>query len=308
MHAAMLKQRTLKTLIKASGVGLHTGQKVRMSLRPAPPDTGIVFRRIDLASPVDIPARAELVGDARLASTLIKDGAKVHTVEHLMSALSGLGIDNAYVDLDSPELPILDGSASPFALLLQQAGLEEQGAPKRFLRVRKTVEVKEGDKWARLEPYEGFRLSFSIDFRHPAIERTTQSVSVDFAETSYLKEIARARTFGFMHEVEDLKGSGLALGGGLDNAVVLDDQGVLNADGLRFADEFIRHKLLDAIGDLYLIGRPLLGAFTAHKSGHALNNKLARAALADPTALETVVFERAEEAPAGVVRLAAQSS
>ena len=308
MLAAMLKQRTLKTLIKASGVGLHTGQKVRMSLRPAPPDTGIVFRRIDLASPVDIPARAELVGDARLASTLIKDGAKVHTVEHLMSALSGLGIDNCFVDLDSPELPILDGSASPFALLLQQAGLEEQGAPKRFLRVKKTVEVKEGDKWARLEPYEGFRLSFSIDFRHPAIERTTQSVSVDFAETSYLKEIARARTFGFMHEVEELKGNGLALGGGLDNAVVLDDQGVLNADGLRFADEFIRHKLLDAIGDLYLIGRPLLGAFTAHKSGHALNNKLARAALADPTALETVVFERAEEAPAGVVRLAAQSS
>jgi len=308
MHAAMLKQRTLKTLIKASGVGLHTGQKVRMSLRPAPPDTGIVFRRIDLPSPVDIPARAELVGDARLASTLIKDGAKVHTVEHLMSALSGLGIDNAFIDLDSPELPILDGSASPFALLLQQAGLEEQGAPKRFLRVRKTVEVKDGDKWARLEPYEGFRLSFSIDFRHPAIERTTQSVSVDFAETSYLKEIARARTFGFMHEVEDLKGSGLALGGGLDNAVVLDDQGVLNADGLRFADEFIRHKLLDAIGDLYLIGRPLLGAFSAHKSGHALNNKLARAVLADPTALETVVFERAEEAPAGVVRLAAQSS
>jgi UDP-3-O-[3-hydroxymyristoyl] N-acetylglucosamine deacetylase len=308
MLAAMLKQRTLKTLIKASGVGLHTGQKVRMSLRPAPPDTGIVFRRIDLPSPVDIPARAELVGDARLASTLIKDGAKVHTVEHLMSALSGLGIDNAFVDLDSPELPILDGSASPFALLLQQAGLEEQAAPKRFLRVRKTVEVKEGDKWARLEPYEGFRLSFSIDFRHPAIERTTQSVSVDFAETSYLKEIARARTFGFMHEVEELKGSGLALGGGLDNAVVLDDQGVLNADGLRFADEFIRHKLLDAIGDLYLLGRPLLGAFTAHKSGHALNNKLARAALADPTALETVVFERAEEAPAGVVRLAAQSS
>ena len=278
MLAAMLKQRTLKTLIKASGVGLHTGQKVRMSLRPAPPDTGIVFRRIDLPSPVDIPARAELVGDARLASTLIKDGAKVHTVEHLMSALSGLGIDNCFVDLDSPELPILDGSASPFALLLQQAGLEEQGAPKRFLRVRKTVEVKEGDKWARLEPYEGFRLSFSIDFRHPAIERTTQSVSVDFAETSYLKEIARARTFGFMHEVEELKGSGLALGGGLDNAVVLDDQGVLNADGLRFADEFIRHKLLDAIGDLYLLGRPLLGAFTAHKSGHALNNKLARAA------------------------------
>jgi UDP-3-O-[3-hydroxymyristoyl] N-acetylglucosamine deacetylase len=302
----MLKQRTLKTLIKASGVGLHTGQKVRMSLRPAPPDTGIVFRRIDLPSPVDIPARAELVGEARLASTLIKDGAKVHTVEHLMSALSGLGIDNAFVDLDAPELPILDGSASPFVLLLQQAGLEEQAAPKRFLRVRKVIEVKDGDKWARLEPYEGFRLSFSIDFRHPVIERSTQSVTVDFAETSYLKEIARARTFGFMQEVEDLKDSGLALGGGLDNAVVLDEQGVLNAGGLRFADEFIRHKLLDAIGDLYLLGRPLLGAFTAHKSGHALNNRLARAALADAAALEVVVFERAEEVPAGVARLAAQ--
>jgi UDP-3-O-[3-hydroxymyristoyl] N-acetylglucosamine deacetylase len=298
----MLKQRTVKTLVKASGVGLHTGQKVRMSLRPAPPDNGIVFRRIDLPSPVDIPARAELVGEARLASTLIKDGVKVHTVEHLMSALSGLGIDNLFVDLDAPELPILDGSASPFALLLQQAGLEEQAAPKKFMRVKKTIEVNDGDKWARLEPYEGFRLSFSIDFRHPVIERSTQSVTVDFAETSYLKEIARARTFGFMQEVEDLKGSGLALGGGLDNAV----RGVLNAGGLRFADEFIRHKLLDAVGDLYLLGRPLLGAFTAHKSGHALNNRLARAALADAAALEVVVFERAEEAPAGVARLVAQ--
>jgi UDP-3-O-[3-hydroxymyristoyl] N-acetylglucosamine deacetylase len=303
----MLKQRTLKSLIRASGVGLHTGQKVRIALRPAPADTGIVFRRIDLASPVDIPARAELVGDARLASTLVKGDAKVHTVEHLMSALAGLGVDNAFVDLDAPELPIMDGSASPFVLLLQQAGLEEQGAPKRFLRVKKAVEIKEGDKWARLEPYEGLRLSFSIDFRHPAIERSTQSVSVDFAETSYLKEIARARTFGFMHEVEALRDSGLALGGGLENAVVLDDQGVLNADGLRFADEFIRHKLLDALGDLYLLGRPLLGAFTAHKSGHALNNRLARAALADPAALETVVFERAEEVPAGIARLAAQT-
>src|SRR6185295_9078015 len=304
----MLKQRTLKSLISASGVGLHTGQKVSMKLRPAPADTGIVFRRVDLASPVDIAARPEAVGDTRLSSCLVKDGVRVSTVEHLMSALSGLGVDNAFVDLDAAEMPIMDGSASPFVLLIQQAGIEEQGAPKRFLRVKKRVEVKQGDKWARLEPYEGFRLAFSIDFRHPAIERTTQSVSVDFAETSYLKEIARARTFGFMHEVEELKGSGLALGGGLDNAVVLDDQGVLNADGLRFADEFIRHKLLDAIGDLYLLGRPLLGAFTAHKSGHALNNKLARAALADPGALETVVFERAEEAPAGVIRLAAQSS
>jgi UDP-3-O-[3-hydroxymyristoyl] N-acetylglucosamine deacetylase len=302
----MLKQRTLKSLIRASGVGLHTGQKVRIALRPAPPDTGVVFRRIDLATPVDLPARAELVGEARLASTLIKDGVKVHTVEHLMSALSGLGIDNIYVDLDAPELPIMDGSASPYALLLQQAGIEEQSAPKRFLRVKKSVEVREGDKWARLEPYEGFKLSFSIEFRHPVIERSTQSVTFDFAETPYLKEIARARTFGFMQEVEDLKGSGLALGGGLDNAVVLDEQGVLNSEGLRFADEFIRHKLLDAIGDLYLLGAPLLGAFFAHKSGHALNNRLARAALADPAALETVVFERAEEAPAGIARFAPQ--
>jgi UDP-3-O-[3-hydroxymyristoyl] N-acetylglucosamine deacetylase len=304
----MLRQRTLKSLIKASGVGLHTGQKVRMSLRPAPPDTGIVFHRVDLATPVDIPARADLVGETKLCSGLVRGDVKIYTVEHLMSALSGLGIDNAYVDLDGPELPIMDGSASPFALLLQQAGLEEQAAPKRFLRVRKTVEVREGDKWARLEPYQGFRLSFSIDFRHPVIERSTQSVTVDFAETSYLTEIARARTFGFMQEVEDLKDSGLALGGGLDNAVVLDEQGVLNSEGLRFADEFIRHKLLDAIGDLYLLGGPLLGAFAAHKSGHALNNRLARAALADAGALESVVFERAEEAPAGVARLSTQPS
>src|SRR6185436_19494680 len=275
----MLRQRTLKTLIRASGVGLHTGQKVRMTLRPALPDTGIVFRRIDLASPVDVPARADLVGETKLCSCLVRDGVKVYTVEHLMSALSGLGVDNAYVDLDASELPIMDGSASPFALLLQQAGLEEQVAAKKFLRVKKTVEVRERDKWARLEPHEGFRLSFSIDFRHPAIERSTQAVTVDFAETSYLTEIARARTFGFMHEVEDLKDSGLALGGHLDNAVVLDDYRVLNADGLRFADEFIRHKLLDAVGDLYLLGKPLLAAFAAHKSGHALNNQLARALL-----------------------------
>jgi UDP-3-O-[3-hydroxymyristoyl] N-acetylglucosamine deacetylase len=302
----MLKQRTLKSLIRASGVGLHTGQKVRMVLRPAPPDTGVVFRRIDLASPVDVPARAELVGEARLASTLVKGEVKVHTVEHLMSALGGLGVDNAYVDLDAPELPIMDGSASPFVLLIQQAGIEQQAVPKRFLRVRKSVAVSDGDKWARLEPYEGYRLSFSIDFRHPVIERSTQAVEVDFAETSYLKEIARARTFGFMHEVENLRESGLALGGGLENAVVLDEFRVLNAEGLRFADEFIRHKLLDAVGDLYLMGKPLLGAFSAHKSGHALNNRLVRAALADAAALETVTFERAEDAPAGVARLATQ--
>ena len=301
----MLRQRTLKSLVAASGVGLHTGRKARITLRPAPVDSGIVFRRTDLEVPVDIPARAELVGEARLASTLVQGEAKIHTVEHLMSALGGLGIDNAYVDVDAPELPIMDGSASPYVLLIQQAGIEEQAAPKKFLRVTRRVEVKEGDKWARLDPFEGLRLSFSIEFRHPVIERSTQSVTVDFAETSYLKEIARARTFGFMHEVEDLRDSGLALGGGLDNAVVLDEYRVLNSDGLRFADEFIRHKLLDAMGDLYLLGRPLLAAFSAHKSGHALNNRLVRAALADAGALEPVVFERAEETPAAVARLAA---
>lgn len=302
----MLRQRTLKNLVSASGVGLHTGQKARVSLRPAPPDTGIVFRRIDLASPVDIPARADIVSDTRLASCLTRDGAKVHTVEHLMSALAGLGIDNAYIDLDAAEVPIMDGSASPYVLLIQQAGVVQQAAPKRFLRVVRRVEVHEGDKWARLDPYDGYKLSFSIEFKHPVIERSTQSVEVDFAETSYLKEIARARTFGFMHEVENLRESGLALGGGLDNAVVLDEYRVLNAEGLRFADEFIRHKLLDAIGDLYLLGRPLLGAFAAHKSGHALNNKLLRALLAEKGAVELISFERAEEAPARVARLVTQ--
>jgi UDP-3-O-[3-hydroxymyristoyl] N-acetylglucosamine deacetylase len=302
----MLRQRTLKSLVSASGVGLHTGQKARISLRPAPPDTGIVFRRVDMVPPIDIPARADLVGDTRLASCLLREGAKIHTVEHLMSALGGLGIDNAYIDLDAAEVPIMDGSASPFVLLIQQAGIVEQPAAKRFLRVTRAVEVKEGDKWARLDPYQGYKLSFSIEFKHPVIERSTQSVAVDFAETSYLKEIARARTFGFMHEVENLRESGLALGGGLDNAVVLDEYRVLNADGLRFADEFIRHKLLDAIGDLYLLGKPLLAAFSAHKSGHALNNRLLRALLAERGALETVSFERAEETPAGIARLATQ--
>jgi UDP-3-O-[3-hydroxymyristoyl] N-acetylglucosamine deacetylase len=302
----MLRQRTLKSLVSASGVGLHTGQKVRMTLRPAPADTGIVFRRIDLASPVDIPARAELVGETRMSSCLVRDGVKVSTVEHLMSALAGLGVDNAYVDLDAPELPIMDGSAGPFVLLLQQAGLEQQAAPKRFLRVLRRVQVTDGDKWARLDPYDGYKLSFSIDFRHPVIESSTQSVTLDFAETSFVNEIARARTFGFMHDVEDLRESGLALGSGLDNAVVLDEDRVLNAGGLRFADEFIRHKLLDANGDLYLLGKPLLAAFSAHKSGHTLNNRLLRALLADAGALETVSFERPEEAPAGVARLVTQ--
>lgn len=302
----MLRQRTLKTLIRATGVGLHTGQKVRMVLRPAQPDTGIVFRRIDLDPVVDIRAWAEAVGETRLSSCLVKGEGRVYTVEHLMSALSGLGIDNVFVDLDGPEVPIMDGSAAPFAFLIQSAGIEEQPAAKRFMRIKKRVEVSDGDKWARVEPYEGYKLSFSIVFNHPVIERSNQSVTVDFAKTSYLKEIARARTFGFMQDVEQLREDGLALGGGLDNAVVLDEYRVLNSDGLRFGDEFIRHKVLDAIGDLYLIGSPLLGAFSAHKSGHALNNRLLRELIARPDAWEMVSFERAEEAPAGVLGLLRQ--
>jgi UDP-3-O-[3-hydroxymyristoyl] N-acetylglucosamine deacetylase len=302
----MLRQRTLKSLIRATGIGLHTGKKVNLTLRPAQPETGVVFRRVDLPSPVDIPARPELVGDTRLSSCLVKGEAKVHTIEHLMSALAGLGVDNVYVDLDGPEVPIMDGSAAPFVLLLQQAGIEEQPAPKRFVRVKRRVEVRDGDKWARLDPYEGLRFAFSIVFNHPVIDRTGQSVEVDFAKTSYLKEIARARTFGFMQDVEALRESGLALGGGLDNAVVLDEYRVLNADGLRFADEFIRHKVLDAIGDVYILGKPLLGAFSAHKSGHALNNKLLRALLADQEAWELATFETAEDTPEAVAGLTRQ--
>jgi len=299
----MLRQRTLKSLVSATGVGLHTGQKVRMSLRPAQPDTGIMFRRLDLPEAAEIPARADLVGETRLCSCLVSGATKIYTIEHLMSALSGLGVDNAYVDLDGPEVPIMDGSAAPFVLLVQQAGIEEQGAPKRFLRVKKRIEARDGDKWAALEPYEGFKLSFSIVYKHPVIEKSNTSLEVDFATTSYLKEVARARTYGFMQDVEDLRDVGLALGGGLENAVVLDEHRVLNAEGLRFGDEFIRHKILDAIGDLYLLGRPLLAAFSAHKSGHALNNRLLRDLVADASATEVVTFERAEEAPAGVAGL-----
>jgi UDP-3-O-[3-hydroxymyristoyl] N-acetylglucosamine deacetylase len=299
----MLRQRTLKSLVSATGVGLHTGQKVRMSLRPAQPDTGIVFRRLDLAGAADIRARADLVGETRLCSCLVSGGTRIYTIEHLMSALSGLGVDNVYVDLDAPEVPIMDGSAAPFALLIQQAGLEEQGAPKRFLRVKKRVVARDGDKWAALEPHEGFKLSFSIVFKHPVILKSNTELTVDFATTSYLKEVARARTFGFVHDVEDLRESGLALGGGLDNALVLDEDRLLNAGGLRFGDEFIRHKVLDAIGDLYLLGRPLLAAFSAHKSGHDLNNRLLRELIADPSASEVVTFEGDQEAPAGVAGL-----
>ena len=299
----MLRQRTLKTVIRATGVGLHTGAKVAMTLRPAQPNTGIMFRRIDLATPVDLPATAFRVTDTRLCSTLEESGAKVATVEHLMSAFAGLGIDNAWVDLDGPEVPIMDGSAGPFVFLIQSAGIEEQAAPKRFIRVRKAVEVRDQDKWARLEPFDGFRLSFSIEYDHPVLSRSGQTATVDFAETSYVKEVARARTFGFMQDVEALRSNGLALGGSLDNAVVMDEFRVLNAEGLRYQDEFVKHKVLDAVGDLYLAGHPLIGAFAAHKSGHSLNNKLVRALISDREAWELAVFERAEQAPAALTRL-----
>ena len=304
----MIRQRTIKRAIKSTGVGLHTGRKVVMTLRPAQANTGIVFRRVDLDKPVDIRAEARAVTDTRLCSALEGGGAKVATVEHLMSALAGLGIDNLYVDLDGPEVPIMDGSAGPFVFLLQSAGIEEQRAPKRFFRIRRPVEVSDGDKWARFEPYDGFKVSFSIVFDHPVFERSTQSLTIDFAETAYAKEVARARTFGFAQDVEALRNAGLALGGSLDNAVVLDEYRVLNSDGLRYADEFVKHKVLDAIGDLYLIGHPIIGAFTAHKSGHALNNQLLRATLDQADAWELASFEKASEAPAGLARAFALAS
>ena len=299
----MLKQRTLKSSVRATGVGLHSGAKVTVMLRPAQPGTGIIFRRIDLPRPIDVPAQAALVSDARLCSTLERDGARVATVEHLMSAFAGLGIDNAYVDITGPEVPIMDGSAGPFVFLIQSAGIEEQAAPKRFIRMRRAVQVGDAGKWARLEPYEGFRLSFSIDFEHPVLERSSQSTTVDFAETSYVKEVARARTFGFMQDVETLRSDGLALGGSLENAIVMDEYRVLNADGLRYDDEFVKHKVLDAIGDLYLIGHPIVGAFSAHKSGHALNNQLVRAVLDQQDAWDWVTYEHPDEAPAALTRL-----
>lgn len=298
----MLKQRTLKSLIRATGVGLHSGAKVTLTLRPALPDTGIVFRRVDLPTPVDLRADPYLVGDTQLASCLERDGVKIGTVEHLMSALAGLGVDNAYVDVDAAELPIMDGSAAPFVYLLQSAGIEEQAAAKKFVRVKKPVEVKDGDKWARLEPYQGFRLTFSIVFQHPVMRNSGTTVSVDFADDSYVKDVARARTFGFMQDVETMQSMGLALGGSLDNAIVMDEYRVLNQDGLRVPDEFVRHKVLDAVGDLYLLGHPLLAAFSAHKSGHALNNRLLRALLADQSAWESVSFTEDAQVPPRVAQ------
>ena len=299
----MIRQRTLKNVIRASGVGLHTGEKVLMTLRPAAPNTGVVFRRVDLASPVDIPVSAELVGDTRLCSTLDNGQTSVATVEHLMSALAGLGVDNIYVDLDGPEVPIMDGSASSFVFLLQSAGIEAQNAAKKFVRIKKTVMVEEGDKWVRFEPFDGFKISFTIDFKHPVFEKSGQEITLDFANTSYIKEVSRARTFGFMQEVEWLRANGLALGGSLDNAIVMDEFRVLNNDGLRYEDEFVKHKVLDAIGDLYILGHPIIGAFYAYKSGHALNNRLLRTLLQDQSAWEYVSFDDETIAPAGIRQL-----
>lgn len=293
----MLRQRTLKTAIRATGVGLHTGEKVYMTLRPAAENSGITFRRVDLDQPVDIPADAELVGETMLGTTLIRDGVKVATVEHLMSALAGLGIDNLNVDLSAPEVPIMDGSAGPFVFLLQSAGIAEQNAAKKFVRIRKKVRVEEGDKWAELKPLNGFKVNFEISFNHPVFNKLSQSASIDFSSTSFLKEVSRARTFCFLRDVETLRARNLTLGGSMDNAIVLDDYRILNEDGLRYANEFVIHKILDAIGDMYLLGHSLIGEFSAHKSGHDLNNKLLRALLADQTAWEDVTFKDPKKAP-----------
>jgi UDP-3-O-[3-hydroxymyristoyl] N-acetylglucosamine deacetylase len=297
----MLGQRTLRNSIRATGIGLHTGKKIMMTLKPAPPDTGICFRRVDLPQPVDIPARAENVGDTTLGTTLVHGEARISTVEHLLSAFAGLGVDNACVEVTAAEVPIMDGSAGPFVFLLQSAGIEQQDAPKRFIRVKKSVLVEDGDKWARFDPFEGFKVNFEIEFDHPIFKRRLQRATMDFSTTSFLKEISRARTFGFMRDLETLRAHNLALGGTLDNAIVLDDVGVMNEDGLRYEDEFVKHKILDAIGDLYLLGHSLIGEFSGHKSGHGLNNRLLRALLADKQAWEEVTFEGSEQAPISYV-------
>jgi UDP-3-O-[3-hydroxymyristoyl] N-acetylglucosamine deacetylase len=294
----MVKQRTIKTSVKVTGVGLHSGEKVTLGLRPAPANTGIVFCRVDKKPVEQIRASAGLVHDTRLSTCMEQNGVRVATVEHLMSALSGLGIDNLYVDLDSAEVPIMDGSAGTFVFLLQSAGIAEQAAAKKFIRVKKTVEVKQGDKWVRFDPYHGYKLTFTINFTHPVFATSKQHVVVDLGEHSYVREISRARTFGFMQDVEFMRSQGLALGGSLDNAMVMDDYRVLNSDGLRFEDEFVKHKVLDAIGDLYMLGHPVIGAFSGFKSGHALNNALLREMLADADAWEYVTFDTPEEAPA----------
>ncbi|CAJ2376897.1 MAG: UDP-3-O-acyl-N-acetylglucosamine deacetylase [Gammaproteobacteria bacterium] len=294
----MINQRTLKNSIRATGVGLHTGAKIYLTLRPAPVDTGIVFQRTDLDPVVDIPAAPANVSDTRLSTTLEQgDGVKISTVEHLMSAFAGLGIDNAYVEVSAPEVPIMDGSAAPFVFLLQSAGIREQSKPKQFIRIKKSLRIADGDKWARFEPFHGFKVSFSIDFDHPILQNSTQVASVDFSTTSFVKEVSRARTFGFMEDLEELRDVGLAQGGSFDNAIVMDSFHILNDDGLRYEDEFVKHKVLDAIGDLYLLGHPLIGEFSAHKSGHALNNRLLRRLLADRSAWELISFDQEDEVP-----------
>ncbi len=293
----MISQRTLKNVIRATGVGIHSGEKVFLTLRPAAVNTGIVFRRTDLDPVVEVPARAEYVSDTSMNTTLERDGVRVSTVEHLLSALAGMGIDNCYVDVSNVEVPIMDGSAGPFVFLVQSAGIEEQSAPKRFIRVTRPIEVRSDDKWARLEPHEGFRVSFKIDFNHPAFNSQSSFTSVDFSTTSFLKEVARARTFGFMRDIEMLRARNLILGGSMDNAVVLDDYRVLNQDGLRYEDEFVKHKVLDAIGDLYLLGHPLIGAFSGYKSGHELNNALLLELLRREECWEAVTFENGADAP-----------
>jgi UDP-3-O-[3-hydroxymyristoyl] N-acetylglucosamine deacetylase len=293
----MIRQRTLKNVIRATGVGLHTGDKVYMTLRPAAVDSGIVFRRVDLPDPVEIRSCCENVGDTRLSTTLVKGDVRIATIEHLLSAMAGLGIDNAYVDLSAPEVPIMDGSAGPFVFLLQSAGIEEQAKAKRFIRIKKAVTVRDGDKWARFEPFDGFKVGFSIDFNHPMFTKRTSTSEIDFSTTSFVKEVSRARTFGFMRDIEMLREKNLALGGSMDNAIVLDDYRVLNEDGLRYEDEFVKHKILDAIGDLYLLGHSLIGAFYGYKSGHELNNKLLRTLLADASAWEETSFEDETLAP-----------
>ena len=301
----MIRQRTLKNIIRATGVGLHTGEKVYLTLKPAPVDTGIIFYRVDLEPAVEVPARPENVSDTRLSTTLEKNGVKISTVEHLMSAFAGLGIDNAYVEVSAPEVPIMDGSAGPFVFLLQSAGILEQEKLKQFIRIKKPLLVEEDDKWVKLEPFNGFKVSFAIDFDHPILQSSTQHAEVDFSTTSFVKEVSRARTFGFMDDLEALRNAGLAQGGSFDNAIVMDSFHILNDDGLRYDDEFVKHKVLDAIGDLYLLGHPLIGAFSAHKSGHALNNRILRDLVENESAWELVSYEDEAEVPIAFVRTVA---
>ena len=301
----MIRQRTLKNIIRATGVGLHTGKKVYLTLKPAPVDTGIIFIRTDLEDQIEVPARPENVSDTRLSTTLERDGVKISTVEHLMSAFAGLGIDNAYVELSAPEVPIMDGSAGPFVFLLQSAGISEQNKLKQFIRIKRPCVVQDDDKWVKFEPFNGFKVSFAIDFDHPILQNSTQTASVDFSTTSFVKEVSRARTFGFMDDLEALRNAGLAQGGSFDNAIVMDSFHILNDEGLRYEDEFVKHKVLDAIGDLYLLGHPLIGEFSANKSGHALNNRLLRQLIADESAWELVTFQDEAEVPISFVQTVA---